>query len=148
VLHQPLRQHTQLAGAVDRLRVAGGVDDLLRHLADALHTLHGGAAQRPEGLLLAELARAHQDALCAVDQLPLGEPLVHLLQLCADQLVVAEARLCQMQHRPEPILAVAVDDVGVDARPGRERDILRIRIAGEHRHRARRSSLQRRDARK
>ena len=120
---QTLRQHAQLAAAVHRLRVARGFDDLLRDLPDPLLGVHRGAAQHPKRVLLGDLPRPHQDALGTIDQFAFVEAVVDGRELRAQQLVVAEAGLRDMDHRAQPLRTVAVDHVGVNAGAGRLVDL-------------------------
>ena len=70
-LDQALRQHAQLASAVQRVGGLGRLDDLLRELTQALLGAHGGRAQKSIGIVIRHLARLHQDALCPVHGLAL-----------------------------------------------------------------------------
>ena len=91
MLDQLLGEHAQLAGPVDRVGEARGVDDLLRHLADPLVAVHRGDPQHAKGFVFRNLAGAHQHALRAIDQLALVEALLQLEQLAAQALLLAES---------------------------------------------------------
>ena len=145
-LHEPLREHAQLAGAVDGVGIVRRGDHLLRHLADAPVAVHRRGAQHGEGFLLRDLSGAHQDALGAVDQLSLVEAAGDVGELGAHLRLVREARLGDADHAAQPVGAVAVDDVGVDAGAHRALDLGGVGVVGEQHDRARRGRGEQREA--
>ena len=136
-LHQPLRQHAELSGPVHRVGVVGGGDHLARHLADAPVAVHGGGAQHLERLRLGHLAGPHQDALGPVDELALVEAAAQVGEVAAQPRLGGEAGPGDLDHGPQPLRRVAVDDVGVDARADGALDLGRVRVLGEDDHRPR-----------
>ena len=137
-----LRQHAQLPGAVHRLGVAGGGDQLLRHLPDAQVAVHRRGAQHTESLVFGDLARAHQDALGAIHQLALLEAMRHVGQRAAQLLIVREPRLRHLQHRAQPMHPVAVDLIRMHTGLQCTRHLDDIGVAGEHHQRPRRGGEQ------
>ncbi len=116
----------------------GRLDDVLRHLAQALVAVHRSGAQDLEGAVVADLARAHEDAFGALHGLALLEAGGHVAQLFEQGLLAFEARLRELHERAQALRAVAADHVGVHARLGGLHDVRGIAIVGEHQHRQRR----------
>ena len=135
-LDQPLREHPQLAGAVDGVGVVRSRDHLARDLADALVAVHRGSAQDGEGFFLRDLARPHQDSLGAIDELPFIEAARHFDELGADAVLLLEARARDLEDGAQPLGRIAVDDIGVNAGGQRALDLRRLRVVGEDDDRA------------
>ena len=138
----PLRQHAELAGAVDRIGVARRVDDLLGDLTDALLRLHRSGSQHAKRFFLRDVTHSHHDAFGPIDEFALAEPVVDVRQFVAKRLLVAEPRLRNVNDGAQTIRPVAVDHIGMDPRCGGALDLLRVRISGEHHDRARGGGLQ------
>ena len=138
-LDQPLRQHAQLAGAVHILRETGRMDDVPRHLAQALVAVHRSGAQDLERIVVGHLARAHQDALGTVHHLALLEAAAHVEHFSTQGLLAVEAGARQMDQRAQALRAIAVDDIGMNPHLHGAHDLVGIAIAGENNDGARRS---------
>ena len=141
-LDRALRQHAQLAGAVQRLGVVRRIDHLPRHLADPPVAAHRGRAQQLERLVLGQPACAHQHALGAIDPLALRVAPRQLVQRLAQRALVREARARQLHQRTQPARRAVVDHVGMHARGDGALDARRVGIRREDDHRPRCRGLQ------
>ena len=143
VFDEALRQHAQLPGAVHAFGEVCRLDDVLRHLAEALVAVHRSGAQDLEGGVVADLARAHQDAFGALHGLAFFEARGDVLQFVEQDLLALEAGLRQLNQRAQALRAVAVDHPDVYARCHRALDAGGVAVVREHDHRARRHAGQR-----
>lgn len=97
-LDQPLREHAQLACAVQPFRKVGRLDDVLRQLPHALVGVHGGRAQGAEGVVVRQALGPHQDALGPVDRLALFKASGHGVKGLPLLLCLLVARLGQVDE--------------------------------------------------
>src|SRR6187402_2410253 len=84
------------------LQQAGRGDEALRDVDHLAVLVHGRAAQQHVGLVLGQVARAHQDALGLVDDLLVLEGAARLLQLPREAGERVEARNRHVEYGFDP----------------------------------------------